>query len=119
MKILFVTNYYPPCKYDWGYMQLCEETADGLAARGHQVAVLTSHYRHGDELERTYPVYRLLPIDPDWNRGVSASRQFFDGRRGKEQQAIKHLQRIVAEFLPDVIFAWHCIGLSRAMLQAA
>lgn len=119
MRILFLTNYYPPCRYDWGYMQLCEEAADGLAARGHEVAVLTSHYRHGEERERPYPVYRLLPIDPDWNSGVSAFKQFFFGRRAKEQQSVAYLKQVVAEFKPQVIFAWHCIGLSRVMLQTA
>lgn len=100
-------------------MQLCEEVADGMAARGHEVAVLTSHYRHGAEWERPYPVYRLLPIAPDWHSGESAFKQFFFGRRAKEQQSVSHLKQVVAQFQPDIIFAWHCIGLSRVMLQTA
>ncbi|MEZ4593077.1 MAG: glycosyltransferase family 4 protein [Chloroflexota bacterium] len=119
MRILFLTNYYPPCQYDWGYMQLCEEAAESMAARGHDVAVLTSHYRHGAEWKRPYPVYRLLPIDPDWRSGESAFKQFFFGRRAKEQQSVAHLKQVVEAFQPDIIFAWHCIGLSRRMLQTA
>ncbi len=42
MRILFITNYFPPSNYGWVYMQLCEEVAEGLADRGHELAVLTS-----------------------------------------------------------------------------
>jgi len=31
VRILFITSYYPPSNRGWGYMQLCEEVADGLA----------------------------------------------------------------------------------------
>ncbi|MCB8968162.1 MAG: glycosyltransferase family 4 protein [Ardenticatenaceae bacterium] len=119
MRVLMITNYYPPCQYDWGYMQLCEETTEALSARGHEVAVLTSVYRHGEEWKRPYPVHRLLPVDPDWHQGESATRQFFLHHRQREQQSVQILRQLVAEFQPDVIFAWHCIGLSRVMLQEA
>lgn len=119
MKILFLTNYYPPCKYGWGYMQLCEEVADGLSAHGHQVAVLTSDQRHGDELPRLYPVHRRLQIDPDWYAGRSAAAQFFLGRRERERNGLAGLQEIVARFEPQVIFIWHAIGIPRVILQAA
>jgi len=88
MKVLFISNFYPPSKQGLGYMQLCEEVADGLAARGHSVAVLTSTDLDGDEQERPYPVYRQLEIDPDWINGQSTSRQFFFERRRKEALAL-------------------------------
>lgn len=119
MNILFVTNYFPPCQFDWGYMQLCEETVEGLAARNHNVAVLTSVYRHGEEIGRDYPVYRLLAIDPDWNSNRPGYQQFFFGRKARERKAVQCLQRIAAEIEPDIIFVWHGIGLSRLMLQKA
>lgn len=68
MKILFIANYYPPSRYGWGYMQRCKEVADGLAARGHEIAVLTSTQRNGPEVVRPYPVHRLLNIEPDWQQ---------------------------------------------------
>jgi glycosyltransferase involved in cell wall biosynthesis len=119
MRILFVTNYYPPSDYGWGYMQLCEEVTDGLSARGHDVAVLTSTRRDGPEPPRPYPVHRLLTIDPNWNNGRSAAWDFFVGRRQREREAVRHLRRLVEEFRPDVIFVWHYIGLSRVMLKEA
>ena len=119
MRVLTLTNYYPPSDYGWGYMQLCEEVTDGLWARGHQVAVLTSTYRQGEEKARPYPVHRVLPIDPDWNKGQSAAWQFFVGRRRREWAAVDHLKRVAVDFRPDVIVVWHAIGLPRALLKAA
>ncbi|MDW8319667.1 MAG: glycosyltransferase family 4 protein, partial [Anaerolineae bacterium] len=119
MRILFIANYYPPSRYGWGYMQLCEEVADGLAARGHEIAVLTSTQRDGPEIARPYPVHRLLTIEPDWHSPRPAAWQFFVGRRSRERRAVAHLQRLVADFRPQVIFVWHAIGLPRLLLQAA
>lgn len=119
MRILFITNYYPPSDRGWGYMQLCEEVADSLAAGGHNVEVLTSTHRDGPEVSRPYPVHRLLTIDPDWQCEHSAAWQFFMGRRQREREAVTHLKHLVASFRPQVIFVWHAIGLPRVLLQAA
>ena len=42
MRILFVSNLFPPFGRG-GYEQWCEEVAHALAARGHSMAVLTSN----------------------------------------------------------------------------
>ncbi|MEM7330669.1 MAG: glycosyltransferase family 4 protein [Chloroflexota bacterium] len=118
MKVLFITAYYTPCHLGWGYMRLCEQVADGLYERGHQVAVLTSQYVDGDEV-KPYPVHRDLIIDPDWNVSTSAMQQFFVGRRDRENQAVKRLQEINDPFQPDIIFIWHGHGLPRKVFQVA
>lgn len=119
LRILFLTNYYPPSNHGWGYMQLCEEVADGLAGKGHEVAVLTSTHLDGPEVHRPYSVHRLLALDPDWNIARPAAWQFFVGRRNRERQAATDLRRLEEEFQPQVIFVWHAIGLPRVLLQAA
>jgi glycosyltransferase involved in cell wall biosynthesis len=119
MKILFLTNYYPPARYGWGYMQLCEEVADGLSARGHSVAVLTSTHFDGDKVLRTYPVYRYIQLDPDWYSPHSAARQFFFGRRKRERRAVEHVNELLRSFEPDIVFVWHAVGLPKAMLAEA
>lgn len=118
MKILFVTAYYPPCDYGWGYMRICEQVADGLHDRGHEVAVLTSTYRHGEEF-KPYPVHRLLRIDPDWALDRNAMLQFFVGRRQREAEDTEYLVSLVAQFQPDIIFIWHGHGLARQVLKTA
>ena len=119
MRILFVTSHYEPSPYGGGYAQLCEEVADGLHARGHQVAVLTSTYGQGASNPYPYPVARRLPIDPDWHDRRSAAWQFFVQRRRRERQALDALCEMVDAFAPDVIYVWHAIGLPRAMLHEA
>jgi glycogen synthase len=118
MRILFITAYYPPCQYGWGYMRICEQVADGLADLGHDITVLTSTYQDGPEY-KSYPIHRRLIIDPDWNSNQSAVRQFFVGRKSREKQAVKHLDNLVDDFRPDIIFIWHANSLSRLMLQTA
>ncbi len=119
MRILVITSYFPPSRLGWGYMQLCEEVTDRLAARGHQMAVLTSTCRDGPEIERCYPVHRLLEIDPDWYAPESAAWQFFVKRRPRERRALAHLPQVIAGLRPDIIFIWDGIGLPRALLLAA
>lgn len=117
MKILFITNYYPPSKNGWGTMHICEQIADGLTDRGHDIAVLTSTFCDGVEVKRPYPVYRHLTLEPDWGRGASAPRQFFIGRRQREMQTVTHLVDLVEHFQPDIAFVWHVIGIPRVVLQ--
>jgi glycosyltransferase involved in cell wall biosynthesis len=100
-------------------MQLCEEVADGLSAKGHAIAILTSTCCDGNEIARSYPVHRLLPIDPDWHSGKLGFWQFCIGRRRRERQGTAHLRRLVQEFAPDIIFIWHFLGLPRVLLREA
>ncbi|WP_420643992.1 glycosyltransferase family 4 protein [Candidatus Leptofilum sp.] len=118
MRVLFITAYFPPCQYGWGYMRICEQVADGLAERGHDVAVLTSTYQDGPEV-KPYPVYRHLTIEPDWLLPDSPAKQFFSGRKQRERTAVSHLHQTIANFKPDVLFIWDAFGLSDAMLREA
>ena len=118
MRILFVTNYYPPSPYSWGYQQLCEEVAEGLFARGHLVGVLTSIHGNDDQEVHAYPVRCLLPLDPNWHNGKSGIQQFFVGRRRRERQAQQALRQTYQEFQPDVIFVWHTLGLPSVLLRS-
>jgi glycogen(starch) synthase len=119
MRILVITSYYPPSRLGWGYMQLCEEVTDWLATRGHHVTVLTSTYRDGPEIARSYDVHRVLDIDPDWNEKKSAAWQFFVERQSRERRAIARFKEVTGSLQPDIIFIWDAIGLPRALLQAA
>lgn len=118
MRVLFITAYFPPCQYGWGYMRICEQVADGLAARGHDVAVLTSTYQDASEV-KPYPVYRKLTIEPDWLLPQSPAKQFFFGRKQREQAAVSYLHQTIETFQPDVLFVWDAFGLSDVMLQTA
>lgn len=118
MRVLFVTAYYPPCQYGWGYMRVCEQIADGLENLGHDVTILTSSYKDGEEI-KSYPIHRLLPIDPDWNSRIPGFIQFSLLRKRRERRSIQHFLKLIESFQPDVVFIWHAHGLSREMLKIA
>ena len=63
MKILFLSNLYPPHVIG-GYETLCMEAVDGLAKRGHEVSVLTSTYGYDREITEGN-IYRLLSLEGD------------------------------------------------------
>ena len=53
MRVLVISNLFPPDVIG-GYELLCQDLADGLHERGHEVRVLTSHAPVLDD--RPYPV---------------------------------------------------------------
>lgn len=118
MKVLFITAYFPPCQFGWGYMRLCEQVADGLYERGHEIRILTSTYQDGEEI-KPYPVHRELPLDPDWHSKTPAFLQFYFLHKQRESSSRRNLTKLLGAFQPDVIFIWHAHGLSREMLRTA
>jgi glycosyltransferase involved in cell wall biosynthesis len=105
MRILFISNMYPPHDIG-GYEQWCEETAVRLIARGHQVSVLTSRYGvdpgnlndlQGDVIRRLY-----LQTDLDYYRPID----FFLNRASKEAANQGELRKAIDQLQPDVIMVW-------------
>lgn len=111
MRILFVTNYYPPYEVG-GYEQLCRDVAIRLEARGHEVAVLTSD-RGMDQTEALDEpgVYRLLGILPQYGTRVGPAAQFFLARRSIEARDRNTYRGFANEFAPEVVFIWNLEGL--------
>lgn len=114
MKILVLTNYYPP-HHIGGYGMLCLEVVNGLRARGHEVTVLSG--KHGvtaDTVEGH--VHRRLTLESDlyYYQIRSAWRYPF----AKEQNfAILH--EFVATHQPDLIFIWGMWALTKDLAQRA
>lgn len=117
MRILFLSNLYPP-NVVGGYEQLCFEMAGALAARGHQIAVLTSDY--GGRIA-AYPDQQ---IRRQWKLlvGKSAIYEPFGGSAGEKQAIVAHnvacLEQQVKDFAPDVLFVWNLFFLDASLLQA-
>jgi len=118
MRILFISNYYPPYEVG-GYEQLCQEVASRLTERGHQVAVLTSRPEPRGKPVVEDNVYRVLTLEVDWRLPVSAWQQFFFGRKRREAENLEWFDRVVAESDPQVILVWNARELHRSLLQQA
>ncbi len=124
MKILTITNLYPPHGIG-GYEERCRQVMEGLRDRGHQVHVLTSN--HGiDSPEPVAPPPN--PIDPGDARHPAIYRQLrIHGFYGHPWLPIhqlyhleKHNQTMLREALgriePDIIHVWNMGGISKSLL---
>jgi glycosyltransferase involved in cell wall biosynthesis len=110
MRILFVSSQYPPYEMG-GYEQLCQEVANCLQARGHDVMILTS--RHGiksnDEMHAGNVKRSLyLLADIDYYRPLD----FFVKSSLHERENIRQLRETIDSLQPDVVMFWGMFALS-------
>ena len=111
MRILFLTNYYPPHEVG-GYEQLCRDVATRLAERGHAIAVLTSDRGIDKRAHRAEPgIHRLLRIQPQWHARIGPAAQSFFIRRRIEESNRQTLRTTAQQFRPDAVFVWNLQGL--------
>lgn len=115
MKIWVVTSLYPP-HYLGGYELACAEIVGHLAARGHQVRVLTSSYRSPGREETLAPdedrVDRRLSFVP-W---LQAQGEPVQARAQREWQDHAVCRRAWHDLRPDVISVWDLWGLVPGLL---
>lgn len=100
MKILVVSNLYPP-HHIGGYELGCRDVVERLRARGHSVRVLTSSFRCADRPE----------TGPDVERTLHCVLKADDPPHDKRAESRK-LLRAVSTFQPDLVYFWNLAGLS-------
>ncbi len=103
MRILILSNYFPPTR-SWGYTQLCCEVAQGLLRRGHDIRVLTSIGTPESGLSDGIWVDRKFHLESEPNFYEPAS--FFRTRRPHLREDRRALREIVEAHKPHVIFVW-------------
>jgi glycosyltransferase involved in cell wall biosynthesis len=115
MRILTITNMYPPHHYG-GYELLCLEFVTHLRGAGHEVLVLTSDIEvpgvaastpDRDDVRRDLRLY--------WDDHVllqPSIRQCLAIERSNQQA----LTRAIEEFRPDIVSVWHMGSLSLGLL---
>ncbi|MDX6559888.1 MAG: glycogen synthase [Blastocatellia bacterium] len=108
MRVLFVSNLYPP-HYLGGYELGCHEAVQRLKQGGYEVRVLTSTYGVGGR-QFDGEVYRWLETDMGQRvqpLGLRALRLL--RKEIRNQSAVK---RIASEFRPNLIYFWNLRGIS-------
>jgi glycogen synthase len=111
MKILHLTNYYPP--QDVGsYERQCRLIAEELANRGHPTRVLVSNHTSGNPLEPEAHVFRQLPLLPPEESG----QRSFSAIHAQEKACQKVLLAHLREFKPDAIIVWGMADLPNSLL---
>lgn len=116
MRILFLTNYYPPFEVG-GYEQLCRDIAERLTARGHETSVITSRrgIKSSQEWSEPRSTHRVLITQPNYESWLGPAWQFFLTRPWVDRHNRRWLRRVVAEVHPDIIFIWNMQGLTRRL----
>lgn len=112
MKILVLTNLYPP-HYVGGYELRCAAITEALRSRGHDVHVLTSnHGLQQDKASNSEPwIDRTLRIHGYYGHpwlGLPALKKL-------ELYNNETLRRTIARHKPDVVHVWCMGGLSKSL----
>jgi glycosyltransferase involved in cell wall biosynthesis len=115
MRILFLSNYYPPYARG-GYEQWCHEVAEELAQRGNDVCVLTSKPADQTEQfrENGVEVSRLLTLEAEQGLLNTAVRLIRDHQR-VEQDNLTQVRKLVTQFKPDVALIWGMWNIPRTV----
>jgi glycogen synthase len=113
MKILFLTNFYPPHEVG-GQEQSCEQMARALESRGHRIHVLTSDHgvKWGDPPEPG--VSRALRLEMDL-APLRNAWSFFFSRKNREEKCFDELRRVIDTFQPEIVFIWGMWNLPRRL----
>lgn len=115
MRILFVSNLYPPFDLG-GYEKHCHEVATRLQARGHSVFVLTGRYGSPGPVQED-GIWRTLFLECNLEHYDPV--HFFTRRWQEERHNGRALLTMVDEFRPHVIMFWGMWMLSRNLPSLA
>ena len=128
MRILFISNLYPPPSIG-GYEQICHDVAQRLKARGHDVRVLTSafgvHDSHSPGNRTQQGVYRLLKLRtrPGTTAPEGKNRRrpqwLAANRLALEWHNSRVVRQVVSATDPDAIMVWNGGNMGRTFLSAA
>lgn len=113
MRILFLSNYYPP-QSRGGYEQWCQEVAVELARRGHHLTVLTCHGQPETGEDQGVQVHRLLNLEVEGGL-VQTVFKLLVTRCRLENNNLRHLRWLADTFQPDVTLIWGMWNVPRAV----
>jgi glycogen(starch) synthase len=114
MKLLFLTNFFPPTSRG-GYEQWCQEVTNGMISRHHEIIVLTSRYNR-NQIKESEPsgVHRDLHLEMEFT-SLRNSIQFFTTRKTHERENLHRLGQLIKENQPDGILIWGMWNLPRSL----
>jgi len=108
MKILTVTNYYPP-HFLGGYEIACKDTMEFLKKMGHEVVVITSQYNKNDEVEDG--VSREMHL-------VNYKKVSRFEKKIQEYKNYKILLDAIKKVKPDLVYFWSLRGFGVGLIRA-
>jgi glycosyltransferase involved in cell wall biosynthesis len=112
MRILFISNFYPPAR-PGGYSQWCHEVALGLEARGHRIGVLTSNHDLDKIVEPEKDIFRVLHLEGDLE--YYQPIQFFASWNQQQEENEHNVKGTIERFSPDLVFIWGMWAMSKSV----
>ncbi|MBS0343569.1 MAG: glycosyltransferase family 4 protein [Proteobacteria bacterium] len=114
MKILFITNLYPPNAIG-GYERLCHAVASALAL-GNTVTVITSTYGKSVSIQTKQSVQQVLQL--------LVGKTIYEGFEGSEERRnlinrsnAYFVDEVINRVNPDVIYCWSLHGLNASIFE--
>lgn len=117
MRILFLTNLYPPHE-PGGQGYSCQQVFEGLRQRGHTAVVLTSMVGTESKPVAMDGIYRWLYLEMD-PTPLRHALTFFTKRKARELHNLAHLERLIRQFRPDIVFIWGMWNLPHSLAAIA
>ena len=102
VKILVVTNLYPP-QHVGGYELGCRDVVEKLRARGHAVHVLTGDFHH--DPTPNSPAETGIERSLQYNRGPASPPH-------NKRAECRKLIGAIKQFSPDAVYFWNQAGVS-------
>ena len=125
MRILIITNLYPP-QFVGGYELRCKETAVELAQRGNDVFVLSSKWERGASFTEDNVYRRLLIDSSDEVPSSNIDNSWYWRQRYQQIQSALHSRRnyaITTELIntlqPSLVFVWNMGGMGVSPILAS
>jgi len=100
MRILVLTNFYPPY-YIGGYELACQDVVESLKRHGHHLSVITSTYGlSGSSIDEGH-IYRVLLLKRNTPQSSSIGSDVWQHTRNRHK--IKSLINVLQ---PDIVYIW-------------
>ena len=116
MKILFISNLYPPNVFG-GYERLCYDVAFALQARGHEVTILTSSYGQNNGEDYGHSVRRELFLFAT-EGNIYTPFDCTPAQRDEYETSNRNkFEAVVAEVKPDILFVWNLYFFDQGLLK--
>jgi glycosyltransferase involved in cell wall biosynthesis len=109
MRILTITNYYPP-HFIGGYEIACKETMDFLKEQGHNILVISSNYQKSHKREEQ--IQRNMRIT-NYNTSSKIHKKL------DEHHNYTVLKEAIQSFKPDLVYYWSLRGIGLKALKAS
>jgi glycogen(starch) synthase len=112
MKILVITNLYPPHEIG-GYELRCRDVCDRLMASGHDVHILTSNHTVAGRTDIPQPhVSRKLRINGMYGNPWLPIQRLYSLERQNHEALVREIEAVH----PDIIHVWNMGGISKSLL---